>query len=218
MTLETRILKAQEFVENLLENKLQEGFLYHSIQHTRDVVEVTQELAEMNNLSGDELEIVMLAAWLHDTGYTESYENHEEASINIARSFLTNNNYKDSGIDKITECIEATKMPQSPKNLLSEIICDADLASLGRKNYFAKSELIRQEWKERKIKDLSKKEWIEYEIDFLSNHTYFTNAAKLLFDTQKADNIKKLRAMKENEPANESNAPHSSAAQKKKRK
>jgi len=41
--------------------------------------------------------------------------------------------------------IMATKIPQSPKNLLEQIICDADLDYLGRERYEENSLLLLQE-------------------------------------------------------------------------
>ena len=38
-------------------------------------------------------------------------------------------------IDAIASCIMATKLPRNPKNLLEEIICDADTYHLGTKDF-----------------------------------------------------------------------------------
>ena len=45
----------------------------------------------------------------------------------------------------------ATKMPQRPKNLLQQIICDADLDYLGRNDFFILSEKLHKEFIEYKI-------------------------------------------------------------------
>jgi hypothetical protein len=69
----------------------------------------------------------------------ERCENHEDVSIEIATKFLKENNYPDEKIQKIVGCIDATRYPQNPKNLLEEIICDA-------KDFAYKADLLRVEW------------------------------------------------------------------------
>ena len=53
--------------------------------------------------------------------------NHEDEGIKIATVFLAEHKVKDEIIAGIKGCITATKMPQSPKNLMEEIVADADL-------------------------------------------------------------------------------------------
>jgi len=82
------ILKTKAFVENLLSNKLDANFLYHNLRHTQRVVKSTKELLDTVDLSAQEKEALLLASWLHDTGYTMGCQKHEENSCTIAREFL----------------------------------------------------------------------------------------------------------------------------------
>ncbi len=57
------------FVTYLFKEKLSKNYLYHNIIHTSEVVDTCLEIAEHSNLPEDEIEILLLAAWFHDTGY-----------------------------------------------------------------------------------------------------------------------------------------------------
>ena len=72
--------------------------------------------------------------------------------------------------------ILATKIPQTPKNLLEQIICDADLDYLGRPDYAENSQLLLQELL--LTKKINKTEWLRIQDSFLTKHVYFTKTSK----------------------------------------
>ena len=61
----------------------------------------------------------------------EVYKDHEETGVEIAGAILPHFDYTEEQIQKINELIMVTKLPPRPKNLLEQIICDADLDYLG---------------------------------------------------------------------------------------
>ena len=66
------IVEAEKFTTSLLNEKLDTSFLYHNLTHTQRVVEKAKELAEQSGLNDSEKNILILATWLHDTGYTKN--------------------------------------------------------------------------------------------------------------------------------------------------
>jgi Pycsar effector protein len=135
----------------------------------------------------------MLAAWFHDIGFIEIDEGHEEKSKEIADRFLKENLYPEDKIEKILHCIDATKYPQQPKNLLEYVICDADLAGIASKKYFEKANFLRREIELVKGTTVSDKEWYNSEIKFLTNHKFQTQYAHLNFDKRKNKHVLELR-------------------------
>ncbi|MDP5078242.1 MAG: HD domain-containing protein, partial [Nonlabens sp.] len=77
------------FVLELFKNELDEKFVYHNYIHTKRVVKSTKEIIEHSQISAKEKKALLVAAWLHDTGYVDGPENHEERSAEIAQKFLT---------------------------------------------------------------------------------------------------------------------------------
>jgi predicted metal-dependent HD superfamily phosphohydrolase len=181
------------FVFDLLKKELTVKAVYHNYNHTRSVVEAANEIALAENISEIDLEIVLLAAWFHDTGFIKGIENHEEESKKIAHNFLTERGFSKEKISQILLCIDATKMPQNPTSSLEEIICDADLFHLGTENFSKKANLIRSEWELLCDKHLTDIEWFKENIKFIGEHKYFTNYAFNKLNVQKTANWLKVQ-------------------------
>ena len=72
-----------------LERDLPAELLYHGVAHTRDdVVPAAKRLAELEGVTGDDLHLLLTAAWYHDIGYIEQVGDHEMVSCRIAASKL----------------------------------------------------------------------------------------------------------------------------------
>ncbi|MEK7671213.1 MAG: HD domain-containing protein, partial [Bacteroidota bacterium] len=127
--------QAQAYVSSLLNGKLPGWAVYHNLRHTEEIVEAVQEIGEGSRLNKSEMEIVLLAAWFHDVGYTEVADGHEEKGVEIATRFLQAKGYPQNKIEQVGGCIRATKVPQSPKTFFEEIVCDADVIHLGKKRF-----------------------------------------------------------------------------------
>src|SRR5919205_4133874 len=73
---------ARAYVTDIYQHKVKPEFVFHSLEHTEDVVEACSHMADYYQLSEDDRLVLMLAAWFHDTGYSSgSALGHEEESI-----------------------------------------------------------------------------------------------------------------------------------------
>ncbi len=185
--------KAEAFALNLLESKSISNHVYHDVNHTKEVVESAEIIGRTSGLSDSDLEIVLLAAWFHDVGYKDKNEGHEEISVKYAQDFLTKEKYDPIKIEKIKRCILATKVPQKPKNILEEVLCDADLSHLGKKNFKSRNNLFREEYEYLFGRPLTEYEWLKKTIDFLTQHKFFTEYAALEYESQKQKTLNKLQ-------------------------
>jgi predicted metal-dependent HD superfamily phosphohydrolase len=185
--------KTENFVVDLLSNKLASSYLYHNLNHTHRVVKSTKELLNFYNLEEAENEIVLLAAWLHDTGYTEGSVNHEETSCDITRNFLGRQAYDEQKIDRVCSLIMASKRFHEPQNLLEEIIRDADCSHFGKKSYMETSELLREELEILGMAAYSQKEWREANLKMLqTDQRFYTDYALQNWQEEKNKNIRRL--------------------------
>ncbi len=182
-------ISAYTFVIQTLEDKLPRHYYYHNPPHTVDVVQAAESIARLNNMSTNDIQLIRTAALLHDVGLTTTYRNHEEASVEFARKHLPEFDYNHEQIEKIAELIMATKMPQTPKCQLAEILCDADLDYLGRPDYFAVSHRLRLEWIFALSYDESLRSWYESQYSFLTEHHYFTAISRQNRNEGKQNNI-----------------------------
>ena len=196
----TILHKAKQNVTRILRDELSKDITYHTLNHTEFVVSAARKIGAGEGLKEGELEILELAAWFHDTGYSQSIDNHEEASTKIARDFLTEEAFPEEKIQLVESCILATRMPQSPKNRTEEVLCDADLSHLGGDDFFDRSEALCNEINVLHGENMASGEWLQKNKEFLSDHRYFTAYAREHYGDAKAANLKmvkkRLRSMK----------------------
>lgn len=184
------LTQAQVYVSDLFRNKVKPEYVFHNLQHTQEVVAASEEMAEHYQLPDEDRLALALAAWFHDSGYSKgSAAGHEAESIRLAREFLQQKNVSEELIQKTSEYIDATRIPQSPKSLPGQILCDADLFHLGTDEFSEKSKLLRSELNQTREEKIGKKEWRKININFLKDHRYFTDYARQKLGEAKQEHL-----------------------------
>jgi predicted metal-dependent HD superfamily phosphohydrolase len=181
-------LQALKLIECLDSNT----FLYHDKYHTEQVAKVGALLAADEGCSDKNQECVTIAAWFHDTGYTNVAFHEQESTIN-AQKFLNQQGVDGETVKHICRLILATKINHVPVSLDEQIIRDADLHYLGLDSYEQRANLLRLEWERSLDRKLSDKEWFLENVKFFESHTFYTESAKARFDHTKAKNLDKIR-------------------------
>lgn len=188
------IIDSKKYVNSILMPL--ENLYYHQYEHALDVMTRAVYLGEKEWLTNEEIEILALTWIFHDTWFTIQYENNEYIWAKIAQNFLKSKFYSIEKIEKIEKLILATNPNYStPINILEKIIKDSDLDSLGRDDFFDKSDKLKRELetiKKIKIKD---PDWHHSSLDFLWNHWYFTETQKNERSEKKKENEEMLKGM-----------------------
>lgn len=187
-----QVNKVKDYVKKKFDENALSGRHYHNFAHSLDVVKVTEEISSALKIDDKDKEALLIAAWFHDIGYTKCCDGHEDVGVELAKDFLAKNNYSEEGIDKVARLIQATRMPRNPKNLLEEIICDADLYHLGTNEFDSKGDLFRSELELEKGNKIPEEDWIQNNIKFFNEHKFYTTYAKEKYETQKNINYIKL--------------------------
>ncbi len=191
---------AQRHAFERLERELACDLVYHSLRHTRDdVLTAVQRLAAMEGLGAEETRLLSTAAAYHDIGFIERYSNHEAAGVRIVEQTLPEFGFSTTHILTIQNIIWATKLPQTPHNLLEQIMADADLDVLGRTDFFERNHDLRAELA-LYAKPVPDHEWYSRQMQFLANHRYFTPAGRLSRSLTKQHNIDALAARQRMSP------------------
>jgi uncharacterized protein len=186
--------RARAFAASCL-HRLPAGLTYHSLAHTcQDVVPAAERLAAQLGVGGQDLVLLRTAAYFHDIGFVERRDQHEATSARLAASVLGYCGYRPSQIAAIEGMILATRLPQAPRNLLEQILADADLDSLGRDDFLQTSLALHAELA-LFGSPIPKVEWYARQLAFLRNHSYFTTAARALRDAGKQHNIALLQRL-----------------------
>lgn len=183
---------ARSFILDKLQQELPLHLSYHSVGHVEDVCKATAEIAGKEGVSGEELTLLLTAALFHDSGFLYGATEHEKKSCEIAGEYLPAFGYNESQIERICGMIMATRIPQTPHNLLEQIIADADLDYLGRDDFFTIGNRLYEELAMYGIVN-DKSDWNRLQIRFLENHHYFTRTA---IESRKAQKDKHLEIIK----------------------
>ncbi|HXI00383.1 MAG TPA: Pycsar system effector family protein [Sphingobacteriaceae bacterium] len=186
------VKEASEFIFNLFKEKLSSDHLYHNYKHTTETVKYCKELGEKYNLTTRDYEVLALAAWFHDTGYTQAYAGHEEKSIEILKEFLRGE-YPLEDQKEIETLILSTRWNAAPDGTLQEILHDADYINIGKKNFDNRAQLLRIEWERLLKKDYSEVEWAEAQLNFLISKNFKTEEATINYNDQREENIRNQR-------------------------
>ena len=187
----------EEMVLNMLEEKLPKNLYYHNLKHTIDVTTQVEIIGRHEGITDEEMLLLKTAALFHDTGFTRTYKDHEEAGCEIAREYLPKYDYTPEQIDFICNLIMKTKLPPKPVALLEQIICDADLDYLGRADFIPVSGNLYRELRERGAIEDDIDKWNLMQIKFIEGHQYFTNSAKQMRDVNKNNQLEAIRRLVE---------------------
>ncbi len=183
----------EKHVISKLQECLPEFLTYHNINHTLDVLNQSINIAEKEGINSyDELLLLKIAALYHDTGFLYIYKEHEEKSCEIAWEELRQFDVPDDKIALVCEMIRATKIPQSPKSFLAQILCDADLDYLGRHDFYSIGEGLYKEFIHQKVVR-NEIEWNKLQVSFLENHHYFTSSSKQNREELKQQHLNEVR-------------------------
>ena len=186
--------QVEKYVSELFEANPKPKLIFHSFEHTRNIVKRTEEIAAHYKLSEREMLAVYIAAWFHDTGHLfTGPENHEEKSVELMRSFMQTHMADEELTKIIAGCIMATKRSIEPTTLLEQIVCDADTYHLGTKEFKKTNKQVRKELAHDSKDPITKTEWDLRTLEFLEKHKYYTSYCKELLEKGKQANIEKLR-------------------------
>lgn len=113
-------------------------------------------------LTKEEIEQIIIAAWFHDTEFSKKYETMKTSLNHWPWHVL------------IRPVTLATKMSQQPTDSYAEVLCDADIFYIGTPNIFYKKLLFPCEWDIKGILHITNVEWHHLNRKFLHDHHFKT--------------------------------------------
>jgi predicted metal-dependent HD superfamily phosphohydrolase len=188
------ILKqCEDYVTSLYESDHNHNLVYHSIEHTRKVVDHVNEIAAHYELEEKDIIILNLAAWFHDTGHLyEDPIDHEKKSVKLMRDWIESKDIYAALADDIERTIMATRIDSEPSNLREQIIKDADTYHFGTKDFKDFDKLMKKEMKLRNL-DTILMDWEKNTLALLEHHQYYTDYCKNLLEERKRKNMTKIK-------------------------
>ena len=197
-----RLKMVDRYIRELFKDELPEGIKYHDANHTlhptKGVVASANRIAISEKISENDRELVITAAYFHDTGYIRQYEKNEPIAARMAGRILKLIGYKPSEMAKIQRMILSTDIEREPKTHLEKILCDADLDHFGREDLFKMDEKVREGLRIKGIDVNDDAKWYKGTLELLRKHQFYNESQKKLREKTKQKNIKRLIKKSEN--------------------
>jgi HD superfamily phosphodiesterase len=182
-----RLKLVDEYIRALFKDELPDGIKFHDANHTlhpaRGVVAVANRIAISENIPEPDRELLIAAAYFHDTGYIREFKKNEPIAARMAGRILKLIGYKPDEVETVQKMILATDLGCEPQTHLEKILCDADLDNLGREDFF-------------KFSDDAK--WYKETLEIVKKHQYYTESQIKLREKGKQKNINVLLNKLEN--------------------
>lgn len=167
------------------------AFTYHNVTHTVRVVQAASILCDQENLEAADRFEVLAAAWFHDAGYFRGTAGHEAVGASLAEDFLGASHGRH--VEAVKRLIMATSIDHQPIDLQERILRDSDLHYLGQTTYFDHADLLRREWENLNVRQLTTADWYRTNIHFFEQHVFYTAFAQQAYGPTKRANLSTIR-------------------------
>lgn len=184
---------------------------YHGgVSHTYDVLEEAIRLALMDCLPEHEVELIAIGAAFHDTGFIIQRSRNEAVGASLAARSMKTHGYCDDDIRKVEAMISDTAITVTKDGIptrvsssnLSDYLLDADVANLGREDFFEQNRKLYCELQGREVASVIRElegphreealNFLGNTFRLLANHEWKSPAAKKLMTQQHQQNIRAL--------------------------
>jgi predicted metal-dependent HD superfamily phosphohydrolase len=197
-----RLKIVNQYISALFRDELPDGIKYHDSNHTlhptKGVVAVANRIAISENISEHDRELLIAAAYFHDTGYIREYDKNEPIAARMAGRILKLIGYKPKEIERVQKMILSTDLECEPKTHVEKILCDADFDHLGREDFFELDGKLREGRRARGVDVSDDVKWYRSTLEIIKKHKYYTESQIKLREKEKQKNINRLLNKLEN--------------------
>jgi uncharacterized protein len=191
-----RLRIVDQYIRDLFRDELPSSIQYHDANHTlhptKGVVAVANRIAISEGIAEHDRELLIAAAYFHDTGFIREYDKNEPIAARMAGRILKLIGYSSSEIEKIQRMILSTDLDKEPKTHAEKILCDADLDNLGREDFLSLDGRLRKGRGARGVDVSDDVKWYQGTLGLMQKHQYYTRSQKDLREKGKQINIRKL--------------------------
>jgi predicted metal-dependent HD superfamily phosphohydrolase len=181
---------------SLLQGSLPDHLLYHTYEHTVDVLKASLSYAAEDRVGSREMELLAIAAVYHDAGFLDqSHDNEILGAERAAAAMKSLGCYSDSEISLVKTMILDTIVKASPNGPmqipsigLSKYLLDGDMTNLGREDFFEKGSLLQRE-----LRISSEPDFLRNSLEILSAHKWHSEPAIIQRTAQKEANLRVLK-------------------------
>ncbi|MEL6660108.1 MAG: Pycsar system effector family protein [Bacteroidota bacterium] len=174
----TLLAQVEEYTSGILKEQLPPELVPYYFEYTKKVVELAKSIGSHEQLSDEDMEMVQIAAWFHDTGLRDTYANYEEKSVAIATEFLQAEKVLPEKIDKILACILAVRIGDTPEINIEYVLADARKIDVQEQSYKSYLSQENQELHAAKGAEKSEVEQLQNYLGRILKYEFYTAYGK----------------------------------------
>lgn len=193
--------QVETYATNLIINELPDSVLYHDISFTHRLIASIKEIAPKEAISETDTQLLIITAWLYGTGYRDAemfkgkkmFSSCVLCTQQISKHFLDSINYPKDNTNIIFKILDNTTPSSTPNTVLEKVFFDALYMDFARDKGLKYIKKMYQELLLFNDVTIAKKNWYQYLIDLLENHSYKTNYGKTELEPKKFRLIKDIK-------------------------
>ncbi len=222
MTQQTTIVnyldKVELYATRIITTEFSDKLVFHDIEHAHTVVSGVKLIAEAEQLSPEEKEIVVIAAWLNTIGFKEldQWNKVEDSkdlflmcskcSERLGLDYLESITYPPDRMQAVINTIEDASPFQPPETKLGKILADAVTIELASKKGKKRLELRYQELLLTGALTVNKIGFYDALLSYLQNHEYYTDYGQTTLRPKKELLVQKVEKDRKDLDKSESQA------------
>ncbi|MEL7117984.1 MAG: Pycsar system effector family protein [Bacteroidota bacterium] len=199
---------AQSYVLNFFNSKQDARYVYHNYQLTVAVVTEIELLAATEEVTDQQTEVALLAAWFYNIGYWIDYQDQLYYSQLEAEKFLLTQEYPSGQIKEVRACLKSITKNSADESLSQQLFRDGFIIVTQLKEQEEKQALHRLELELVLGEKIKRKDWNKGLLDNLMRLKLYTHTAKVQFQNQVSVLIKTLREQEVKSQLNEDEIPN----------
>ncbi len=186
----TLVKNAEKYSKHVLADQLNKNFLFHSQGYAKKIAGKTNKLLDEYTATQVYKNRVIIASWFLNTGYAHNYQGHVTESINMATTFLKEENVESKEIKAVGDLIKRAWQNDEPKNLEEAILKDVRTSFYASDDFEELLGLLRLELEnfDKDVPDLET--WrFNYLEKLRIEHRFYTDYAKENWQEGKENNV-----------------------------
>ncbi|MFZ2898415.1 MAG: Pycsar system effector family protein [Saprospiraceae bacterium] len=162
--------------------------VFHTYQQGAEVAKLAEEIGQGNGADPEATLAAVIAAWLHNLGFVNQYDQGWEESRQLAIAFLKKEGAPEKIIQRVYNALSGLLSQETPATQEAQILVDAVHAQQFGPGFFDKSPLLKLEM-ELKGMVFPPDAWGQFQLQKLLNANYFTPYAKERYAPMQAKHL-----------------------------
>jgi class 3 adenylate cyclase len=173
-----KLQDVEEIVTKMFDDEAPPNLYFHNSSLVKNICNQVDLISNAEKLSEEEYVNLKLAAVFLLTGFITDYENPMEQAINLVQKVLPGYGFNHENIEATTGLIR-NSFTDNYTTVSDDILHDARYDYLGRVDFMKLTDKLQREMSEYGMQE-NKSKWIGDQKNFLLDHQFRTNTARLL--------------------------------------